>query len=157
SIAGHALTTTDQTFSDGTTGSFNAHYTFNDVTGNGEIDFTYTLLRAVTAAGDRPLRNFEADVTDTDGETVSGTLSIALVNDKPVAQGDNGSLGGTQVITTGNLLTNDTQGADGAHVVGVAKGSNITEDLDGRGFTIDGQVGQLHVESNNGNYTYTSI
>jgi len=68
SLGGHLLTTTPQTFRDGTTGSLTASYSFNAVTGQGTITYTYTLLDNTLGV---PSASFAVVVIDHDGEQQS--------------------------------------------------------------------------------------
>jgi hypothetical protein len=66
SLGGHLLTTTPQTFRDGTTGSLTASYSFNAVTGKGTITCTYTLLDNTLGV---PSASFAVVVIDHDGDS----------------------------------------------------------------------------------------
>jgi hypothetical protein len=66
SLGGHLLTTTPQTFRDGTTGSLTASYSFNAVTGKGTITYTYTLLDNTLGV---PSASFAVVVIDHDGDS----------------------------------------------------------------------------------------
>ncbi|WP_157969853.1 hypothetical protein, partial [Pseudomonas huaxiensis] len=58
--------------------------------------------------------SFTVTATDTDGSTTSGSLDVNIVDDVPTAAPDTNAVTATeaQLTLTGNVLTNDTQGAD---------------------------------------------
>src|SRR5262249_30304485 len=133
SLGGHALSTSPQTFADGTTGSFTAFYTFDSATHQGAIHYTYTLLDNTLGV---PSTNLAVVVTDPNGDSTPANLIINIVDDTPVAKSDADLVGANQTTPeTGNVLTGagtaggpngpgaDVQGADGGvTVVGVAAG-----------------------------------
>src|SRR5574338_318632 len=84
SLGGHALSTSSQTFADGTTGSLTASYTYNAATGLGTISYSYTLLD--NTLSDPSSRSFAVVVTDTDGDSApAGNLVINVTDDAPTA------------------------------------------------------------------------
>ena len=66
--------------------------------------------------------------TDTDGDPASATVSITVIDDIPDAVADLAKTVAEDAAGTigGNLLTNDTQGADGAAVISVTIGGVTT-------------------------------
>ncbi|MFA2535957.1 hypothetical protein ACEA51_30095, partial [Pseudomonas chlororaphis subsp. aurantiaca] len=51
--------------------------------------------------------------TDADGSTASGSLDVNVVDDLPTAVNDsNGVASESQLVLSGNVLSNDVQGAD---------------------------------------------
>ncbi|RWM26257.1 VCBS domain-containing protein, partial [Mesorhizobium sp.] len=133
----------------------------------GEVSYTYTLAdNEAHAAGQDTnslFENFDVTLTDLDGQSANGTLSVDIVDDVPTAHADTNSVTeGAQV--SGNVLsdgTPDVLGADGAApggaVTGVATGSNVSNPVSGNlgGAGIAGQYGTLVLNAN-GTYTYTA-
>ncbi|WP_043230393.1 T1SS-143 repeat domain-containing protein, partial [Bosea sp. LC85] len=115
SLGGHVLTGAPQSFADGTRGTLTASYSYDPATGAGTISYSYTLLD--NTAGDNTTASFALVVSDADGDPApAGSLVINIVDDAPDAVGDAGQTVAEDAAGTigGNLLTNDTQGADGA-------------------------------------------
>ncbi|KJZ16923.1 hypothetical protein TW86_05950, partial [Halomonas sp. S2151] len=84
-------------------------------------------------------------VTDDDGSAANGSLSIAIADDSPSASNDSDTIAEETVSITGNVLSNDTTGAD-------------TSDADPASVALDaptgaGQHGTLTLNSD-GSYTY---
>ena len=124
----------------------------------GVIGYSYSLTNSTL--GDNTTDNFAVVVTDTDGDTAAGTLTIAIIDDVPTARPDTGSVVEGATVT-GNVLPNDTPGADGlaagGGVVGVrAAGSDTTTAVTtGVGTQIAGLYGTLTLGAN-GTYSYKS-
>ncbi|MFV2948882.1 retention module-containing protein [Pseudomonas japonica] len=84
----------------------------------GVVSYSYTLLENEahpTAGGANSLtESFTVTATDTDGSSSSGSLDVNIVDDTPTAVADTNASVATEVATvlTGNVLTNDVQGAD---------------------------------------------
>ena len=82
----------------------------------GIVSYTYTLLNS----GDHPAGNgtnnhvesFTVLATDSDGDSDSASLDIQIVDDVPTAQDDSAMLSADDASVGGNVLSNDTQGAD---------------------------------------------
>ncbi len=137
-------------------------YNFDAGTGVGSISYTYTLTD--NTLSDPSSVSFAVAVTDADGDAVNNTLTIAIVDDAPLAVSDTDSLSNVTNTATGNVITAvdttnsgaDTVGADGAVVSAIQGnnpgGSGLT-DVNG-GVTIDGQFGTLTI-AQDGSYTYT--
>ena len=95
--------------------------------------------------------------TDQDGDAASGTLSVNVDDDTPLAANDSDSIaGGSYGPATGNVLT-DTEGDGGADSVG-ADGGNVTAitGFGGAGViggATNGQYGVLTLNAN-GSYSY---
>ncbi|SNS59655.1 retention module-containing protein, partial [Pseudomonas japonica] len=107
----------------------------------GAVSYSYTLLNA---GGVNSLaESFTVTATDTDGSTISGSLDVNIVDDVPTAVADSNASVATEAATvlTGNVLTNDVQGAD--RVVGPITAG-----------TFVGTYGTL-VLASDGSYTYT--
>ncbi|MGR6468394.1 beta strand repeat-containing protein [Rhizobium sp. PAMB 3182] len=176
SLGGHALTTSDQVFADGSTGTLTARYTYDANTGAGSIIYSYTLID--NTSGDSTNATFAIDIEDADGDhTAAGNLVINIVDDVSTANADTDTIAsGTFGPATGNVLTGvdiasgndsntsdgtaDVQGADGATVVGVAStdtGSNLDDATSGQaatvGAAIQGDYGKLTINAD-GSYSY---
>ncbi|AZD06986.1 T1SS secreted agglutinin RTX [Pseudomonas chlororaphis] len=113
----------------------------------GVISYSYTLTDNEdhpTANGANSLsEHFNVVATDADGSTASGSLDVNVVDDLPTAVDDsNGVASESQLILTGNVLTNDVQGADRVPSGPVTAG------------TFTGTYGTL-VLAADGTYTYT--
>ena len=159
SLGGHALGSTPQTFTDAT-GSLTASFSYDTATGQGTINYSYTLLDNTLGI---PSATFALVVTDRDGDTAGGNLVISIVDDAPVAVADTDSVAGGQVTAeVGNVLTGagttsgtaDVQGADGGLVVvGVAAGNAGIPINGGVGAAIAGALGTLTLNVD-GSYSY---
>ncbi|WP_374090853.1 retention module-containing protein [Methylomicrobium lacus] len=142
----------------------------------GVVNYTYALNDNETHAnvqGNNSLfEGFSVVLTDQDGQSVSDTLSVNIVDDVPTAVNDMDSIAaGTFVSATGNVITDaaagdagdsdtgaDTRGADGAQVTAVAS-NNVPANSDntadsGGNFEIAGQYGILTLNQD-GSYIYT--
>ncbi|MDX8512054.1 DUF5801 repeats-in-toxin domain-containing protein, partial [Mesorhizobium captivum] len=144
----------------------------------GAIEYNYTVTESVTHPiptngldqNDTVPDNFSITVTDSDGDTASTTFAVAIIDDVPTAIADVDSVAAGQLgPATGNVLvggtdagdTNttdgvaDTQGADGATVVGVAKGTTNADlnDASTLNTAIQGAYGKLTLHAD-GSYTY---
>ncbi|MER8753542.1 Ig-like domain-containing protein, partial [Mesorhizobium sp. M1050] len=149
---------------------------FNPTTG--AIEYNYTVTESVTHPlqgdgfnpNDTVSDNFSITVTDVDGDTASTTFAVAIVDDVPTAVADIDSIAAGQFgPATGNVLVGgtdagdgnttdgiaDTQGADGATVVGVAAGNTNTDVTDAATLDVpfQGAYGKLTLHSD-GSYTY---
>ncbi|HKR93055.1 beta strand repeat-containing protein, partial [Novosphingobium sp.] len=101
-------------------------YTYDPVTGAGSIGYTYTLTDNTlnTNGSTVPVT---LTVTDLDGDHATGNFNITIVDDHPIAVDDAAQSvveGGAAL--SGNVMTNDTSGADGAHVTSVTIGGVTT-------------------------------
>ncbi|ESY71411.1 hypothetical protein X743_21090 [Mesorhizobium sp. LNHC252B00] len=144
----------------------------------GAIEYNYTVTESVTHPlqgdgfnpNDTVPDNFSITVTDVDGDTASTTFAVAIVDDVPTAVADSDSIAAGQFgPATGNVLVGgtdagdgnttdgvaDTQGADGATVVGVAAGNTNTDVTDAATLDVpfQGAYGKLTLHSD-GSYTY---
>ncbi|VVN65941.1 hypothetical protein PS684_05451 [Pseudomonas fluorescens] len=118
---------------------------FNATTG--VVSYSYTLVdneAHPTANGANNLpEQFAVTVVDDNGSTANGTLDVNITDDVPKAFDDsNGTASETQLTLTGNVLTNDVQGADRVPTGPVTAG------------TFTGTYGTLMLNAN-GTYTYT--
>ncbi|EZP32769.1 retention module-containing protein [Pseudomonas sp. RIT288] len=116
--------------------------------------YTYTLTSPATTTphaddGANTLtETFTYQATDSLGNVVTSTIVVSIVDDVPKALNDNNanSASETQLTLTGNVLSNDVQGADV-----VATGPNAGPITAG---TFTGTYGTLVLNAN-GTYTYT--
>ncbi|QVM95396.1 retention module-containing protein [Pseudomonas sp. SORT22] len=114
----------------------------------GVVTYSYTLLdneNHPTANGANSLNeSFTVTATDTDGSTASGSIDVNIVDDVPTAAGDTNAVTATenQLTLTGNVLTNDVQGADRVPTGPITAGTFV------------GTYGTL-VLAADGSYTYT--
>ncbi len=135
------------------------HGTFTiDEDGN----YTYTLTE--TTSGDATTDSFTYVTRDANGNTVTNTVTVDIVNDVPVAVDDANSIAEDAVSVTGNVIGGpsasagdevDTEGADGATVTEIGNavsGSSMTT-LPSGDLVIEGQYGTLTIRSD-GFYTY---
>ena len=129
---------------------------------NGSIGYHYTLT--TNTSGDTTSDNFAVVVTDQDGDSSSGTLTIAIVDDVPTAHNDTDALAaGSYGPATGNVISGagttsgaagaDVQGADGAHVSGVTSGFGSSSANDAGDLVIQGHYGVLTIGAD-GSYSY---
>ncbi|MGY4493008.1 retention module-containing protein [Pseudomonas sp. TE3610] len=112
--------------------------------------YTYTLTNAPHIVGLGTLDIFTLVTTDSVGNQTQSQITIAIVDDRPVAVNDAQSVieGG---IAQGNVLANDVGGADGiAGVIGVKAGSSSSTAIlhTGVGSVIQGTYGQLVIQAN---------
>ncbi|PSS50728.1 retention module-containing protein [Pseudomonas sp. BBP2017] len=111
----------------------------------GVVVGTFTLLDNEShTSGNTLVEQIEVVATDSDGSTGSATIDINIVDDAPKANDDTHTTTATeaQLTLTGNVLSNDVQGADR-----IASGPIIPQ-------TITGTYGTL-VLAADGSYTYT--
>ncbi|MGF6168994.1 VCBS repeat-containing protein [Pseudomonas moraviensis] len=118
---------------------------FNAATG--VVSYSYTLADNeahpnANGANNLP-EQFAVTVVDDNGTTATGTLDVNIVDDLPKAIDDsNGTASESQLTLTGNVLTNDIQGADRVPTGPVTPG------------TFTGTYGTLVLNAD-GTYTYT--
>ncbi|WP_244216184.1 Ig-like domain-containing protein, partial [Pseudomonas reidholzensis] len=114
----------------------------------GVVSYSYTLVDNETHAnadGTNSLHeSFTVTAQDSDGSSTSGSLDVNIVDDVPKAEHDSNPVTATEqhVELTGNVLTNDQQGADRVTGGPVIAGTFV------------GTYGTL-VLAANGTYTYT--
>ncbi|MBW8296491.1 MAG: VCBS domain-containing protein [Sphingopyxis sp.] len=100
-----------------------------DIVG-GTISYSYELSdNSVLHAGptDAALtESFAIEITDSDGSVATASLDVLIVDDVPVAQSEPSiTVAEDAAPISGNLLANDTLGADGAAVTSVTVGSTV--------------------------------
>lgn len=105
-------------------------YSYDPVTGNGSITYTYTLNdNTLNTAGS--IVTFPIVVTDLDGDSANDDLNITIIDDAPLAVNDSAAQETENAPVTVNVFTNDTPGADGVTLsTGVAI---VAESLSGAG------------------------
>ncbi|MGY2280599.1 retention module-containing protein [Pseudomonas monsensis] len=113
----------------------------------GVVTYSYTLNGNESHAAGDGANNLSEQFTviagDSNGDTATGTLDVNITDDVPKAFDDsNGTASETQLTLTGNVLTNDVQGADRVPTGPVTPG------------TFTGTYGTLVLNAN-GTYTYT--
>ena len=108
------------------------------------------------------VESFTYTANDANNNTVTGTITINVVDDVPTAHVDSGNVneGALLTVAAAGVLVNDVAGADGAAgggVVGVrAAGGDLTTDVTtGVNTPIAGLHGTLHLHAD-GSYTYQS-
>ncbi|EEB76755.1 hypothetical protein GPB2148_1081, partial [marine gamma proteobacterium HTCC2148] len=129
--------------------------------------YVYTLDKAFDGADadngittETGKESFAYTAADAAGNTVTGTITVDIIDDVPTASADTGTVveGATlTVLAAAGVLANDTQGADTATINGVrASGGDEATDVTG-GVTanIDGQYGTLTLAAD-GSYVYVS-
>ncbi len=139
---------------------FTASSSVGGVPTSGTLAYTYTLIgeRTHSSTGNDDIQlSIPLSVTDAGKATANGSLTIEVVDDVPTAVNDSASVaaGEFQLVTDGNVLDNDTQGADGARVTGVGHEDDASETaVPGTGnLVIDGDYGKLTIHSD-GSYSY---
>ncbi|PRA55736.1 MULTISPECIES: retention module-containing protein [Pseudomonas] len=113
----------------------------------GIVSYSYTLVGNESHAAGDGLNNlsehFSVIASDTNGDSASNTLDINITDDVPQAYDDShGVASETRLTLTGNVLDNDTQGADRVPSGPITPG------------TFTGTYGTL-VLAADGSYTYT--
>ncbi|WP_323752054.1 DUF5801 repeats-in-toxin domain-containing protein [Marinobacter sp.] len=152
-LGGYTLSDVDQTFADGLT----ARYSYDPVTGQGTIYYDYTLPDKTS--GDNAQVDFAIEITDQDGDTSTpGDLTIDIIDDVPVVMADAADVTEGDTVS-GNVLANDTAGADGwdlnGAVVGVVAGAGSAAENANVGTVISGSFGDLTLNAD-GSYSYFS-
>ncbi len=95
---------------------------------------------------------FAVIATDDDGDSVTTSINIDVNDDLPVARDDENTVDkGSFDPIDGNVMTNDSQGADTAVVTSLV-GFGSSDDSDG--FSVEGKYGTLTMAAD-GAYTYT--
>jgi VCBS repeat-containing protein len=118
----------------------------------GEVSYSYTLSAAETHPGiqgeNSLFEDFTVELTDSDGDDTDSLLSIAIIDDVPTAAADAAIVVAEDAAAVGgNLLANDTRGADGASVTSVTIGGNVTA---------INAVGTTVIPTANGTYSFTA-
>ncbi|WP_018859614.1 DUF5801 repeats-in-toxin domain-containing protein [Rhizobium sp. 42MFCr.1] len=132
------------------------------------VSYKFTLADSTTHNNsDQVLANYGITVTDTDGDSATDTLAIAINDDGPSANDDTDSFAKGTFSTDGNVITGvdttsdtagkDVTGADNAQVSAVSFGNatvtNVTDVTHGAGFEVHGAHGTLTLYAD-GYYSY---
>lgn len=127
----------------------------------GAVGYSYTLTDNSTNPTASDVVTIS--VTDRDGDVATGTLTLSVLDDQPVARDDREDVApNTYSAQTGNVITGqgtgsgsagaDTQGADGATVTGIRSATAST--FSPSGTVIEGAYGHLLIQTD-GSYSYT--
>jgi len=123
----------------------------------GHIGYSYTLEK--NTSGDVTHDDFTVVVTDTDGDSATGTLTVHIVDDVPTANPDTNTVAEGASVS-GTVETNDISGADNfaaaGGVTGVVAGNHTASAVTGGvGVSVPGTYGNLILNAD-GSYTYHS-
>ncbi len=128
--------------------------------GNGTIDYTYTILTNTTdhstQGKDSVIDHISLKVVERDGSEATGNIDIMIVDDVPTASADTGSVQEDTAPNpiSGNVVTNDTLGADQTTTPVTAIHSDNTNTDGTVGSALAGEYGTLTLNSD-GTYSYT--
>ena len=126
--------------------------------GTGMVDYSYTLGNAVDHSGGPVIEEITLGITDDFANSSSTTLSIAIIDDAPVAVDDtNGISEDTPTPVTGNVVINDDVGADlnTSPIIGVVAGLDSPAGSGANvGASIPGTFGSLTINAD-GTYSYS--
>lgn len=108
---------------------------------------------------------FGVNAYDDDGDWVQATINIDVNDDVPIARDDHAHIEkGSFATLLGDVMNaygedsnagQDSAGADGAIVIGVAAGELTGAQSDGVGTVIQGMYGKLYMSGDGGKYSYT--
>ncbi|MFN7096209.1 MAG: VCBS domain-containing protein, partial [Gammaproteobacteria bacterium] len=125
---------------------------------NNDGSYTYSLNNAAVqtlAQGQSVLDSFNYTVSDEFGATSIALLTITIngTNDAPVAVVDNTAVQEDTIVTaSGNVLANDTDVDNGAHLSAVGVGVGTVAGT--LGATVNGSYGSFTLDAS-GNYSYS--
>jgi T1SS-143 domain-containing protein len=142
------------------TGTANGETIFTIVLNPNTGDYTFTQFKPLdhadgTDPNDLITLQFGITATDSDGSATTGTITIGVCDDAPVAVDDGATVGGSPLTVSGNVTDNDNGGSDGATVTQVLfNGTIYTVPAVGTA-TIIATYGTLVIAAS-GAYTYTS-
>jgi VCBS repeat-containing protein len=137
---------------------------------NHTVSYSYTLSSPLSVSGagtnnEGAGDTFAVTVTDVDGSSATSAVTVDVLDDVPTAVLDTNVVpAGSYAAVTGNVESNDTQGADGAAVTAV---SGAMQQQEGEqpspgftpvppgaaGVTVHGQYGDLTIHQD-GSYSY---
>ena len=129
------------------------------VSNNG--DYSFELFQTLdhadeTDPNDNITLDFGITIADSDGDTATGSITINVLDDAPVALDDVNSIPENQTTATGNVRANDDDGEDmPASVTQVSFGTNSVTVVAGTPTVINGDHGVLTINAD-GTYSYTS-
>ena len=140
--------------------------TFGTIQVHADGSYVYTLTKPFDTSPDanngtntEVAESFTYRVTDANGNTATGTITVNIIDDVPTAMADIGNVneGALLTVAASGVLSNDVAGADGATINGVraAGGDTTTAVSGGVGTNIAGLHGTLHLNAD-GSYTYQS-
>ena len=124
-------------------------------------DYSFELFQTLdhadaTDPNDLIRLDFGVTVSDSDGDTADGTITINVLDDAPVAFDDVNSVPQNQTTATGNVVNNDIQGEDApSNVTSITFGTNTVAVVPGTPTVLNGAHGVLTINSD-GSYSYTS-
>ena len=133
--------------------------TYGTIQIHSDGSYVYTLTKPFDTSPDanngtntEVAESFTYKVTDANGNTATGTITVNIIDDVPTAHVDSGNVneGALLTVAAAGVLTNDVAGADGfaagGGVVGVrAAGGDLTTDVTtGVNTDIAGLHGTLH-------------
>lgn len=121
-------------------------------------DYSFELFQTLdhanlTDPNDLIRLDFGVNISDADGDTVEGTITINVLDDAPVAYDDSIALeeGGT---ATGNVVDNDIEGEDAPSTVTNVRFNGVDYPVvEGTPTEVQGTFGKLTINSD-GSYTY---
>lgn len=127
--------------------------------------YTFTLTTPTQDVDGPETNTFTYTANDPDGNPVTNTVTVTIVDDVPVARDDTDFLASGTATATGNVITGadttsgnagkDTLGADGASVVKLQGQGGTDTSFDSNGYLeINGQYGVLMLKAD-GSYIYT--
>ncbi|MEJ8845103.1 VCBS domain-containing protein [Variovorax rhizosphaerae] len=122
----------------------------------GTVTYTYTLTQPLDHVDPAERTDVvPVKVTDRDGSTVTGSLTVLIRDDTPDARPDTNTIPEDTTSVGGNVFTNDRIGGDGPGVAGPvtsysANGNTSTT----AGAAVTGQFGSIVINAD-GSYTYT--
>lgn len=153
------------------------NFTFNPATGRLEYDYVLTIS---TQEHGRPGRdsiahNFHVTVTDTDGDTGNGLISVVIEDDVPVAENDAAGLEENEAVSGNVVFGNNVSGTEEGFVTigrddygadGAASSGSVAWNLEAWGdrASYDASAGTWSVETDygtillydNGDFTFTA-
>lgn len=102
--------------------------------------------------------HFGVKITDSDGDTDTGSITINVFDDGPVAANDSNSVNQAQHFVTGNVVANDDVGSDftAKPVIAVQFGGTVVNVPQTGTVTINGAYGVLTIDAS-GNYKYETV
>ncbi|MCE9680452.1 retention module-containing protein, partial [Shewanella sp. AS1] len=120
----------------------------------GQFVYDYALSSSVDhSSDDQQQLVFNIELIDGSGNAAAGTITVNIIDDQPLGFADNNSVNEDDAISvTGNLLDNDTQGADLATVTAVTNSQGASVTINGSA-VLEGEFGTLTL-LNNGSYSY---
>ncbi|MCK8047193.1 retention module-containing protein, partial [Shewanella sp. 1CM18E] len=118
------------------------------------LTYSYTLASNFNHQNSDTLTEiFILELTDNQGNSVTSVVNANVIDDAPSGLDDaNEITQGNEVGVSGNVLTNDTLGADSSVVTQIANSQNSTADIAGN-TVISGIYGSLVIAAD-GSYTY---